>query len=318
LSCLTYWIVEQRLRFREHWAATLTLACALTLIAGAGYNIFDREGLEFRLKGSELQRVKFNITLSYQSQCRRDFKFAQNSFCLRGREDYPPTVALIGDSHAMTLYPGLGQYYAKRGENLVHFGIGGGIPFYGVERSVNGHVTESYSKLFASILDYISSDARIRTVILMNKALPEDPGREPLKWVLDPDNSDTLDIYGKAMANTLKKLVSARKQVIVIIDNPMMDFEPGTCIPRPSTLIPVRTPCAVSRAKYDAQSKFYRNKIEEILRDFPTVKRWDTAKYLCDALYCWAIKDGKMLYGGDGQHLTLAGSYWLADRFAPE
>ena len=316
LSCLTYVLVEKRVRYKTHWAATLSLACVLTLLAGIGFNIFDRDGLEFRLKGSELERVKFNTTLQYQTQCRRDFKFAEDSFCLRGSEDRPPTVALIGDSHAMTMFPGLGQYYAKHGENLVHFGKGGGIPFYDVERIIDGNVSEHYSKLFASILDYVCSEADIKTVILMNKSLRQ--GSEPLRYRLDPDNTDALDVYGKAMTRTVEKLISAGKQVIVISDNPMVDFDPGTCLARPSLGTAARSLCAVSRASYEAQTELYRNKIDEVLKRFPTVKRWDPANYLCDAQNCWASKDGKMLYGRDGQHLTIAASYWLADHFAPQ
>ncbi len=317
LACLSYWLVEKRVRLRKHWAAAPGLACALMLIAGAGYNVFDREGLEFRLKGSELQRVKFNVTLQYQTQCRRDFKFAQNAFCLRGSEDRPPTVALIGDSHAMTLYPGLGHYYAAHGENLVHFGIGGGIPFYGVERIVDGKVTDYYAKLFTSVLDYVSNDAGIKTILLMNRAVWENPSDDLLRYELDPGNTDTLAIYGEAMAHTLEKLLAARKEVVVVIDNPMMDFAPGSCVPRPSGLAPVRMPCALPRATYDRRTHLYREKVEDVLRRFPDVKRWDLADSLCDSQYCWAMKDGTMLYGRDGQHLSITASYWLADHFAP-
>ncbi len=314
LSCSTYWLVEKRLRYLEHWGATLSLALVLVSLAGVGYDIFYREGLEFRLKGSELARVKFNITLQYQTQCRRDFPFAANAFCLRGSENAPPTVALLGDSHAMTLYPGLGQYYADRGENLVHFGIGGGIPFYGVERIVDGKVTNYYAKLFGQVLDYVSNDPRIKIVILMNK----EPENQPLRYELDPANTQVYEVYGEAMAHTLARLVSAKKRVIVFLDNPMVNFDPGSCITRVAGIAPARPLCAIPRQQYEAESRLYRSKVEEVVKRFPSVELWDPAQYLCDARYCWARKDGKMLYGKDGQHLTIEASYWLAERFFPQ
>jgi peptidoglycan/LPS O-acetylase OafA/YrhL len=318
LSCLTYWLVEKTLRVRRHWTVLLGMCFTLSVLAGGGYNIFEREGLEFRLKDSELQRVKFGVTLHYQTQCRRDFKFAESSLCMRGSEDRPPTVALIGDSHALNLYPGLGDYFHRHGGNLVLFGAGGGVPYFGIERVVNGQLTDSYAKLYASIFDYVSHEQSIETVILASKAVWSNGERYALKYDLDPANSDTLDIYGKAMARTLKALLAAHKEVVIVIDNPMLDFDPGTCIPRPSSQVPARTPCALPREQYEREMRLYRKKTEEILARFPEVKRWDLAKQLCDDRYCWAIRDDKMFYARDGHHLTVAGSYWLAERFKPE
>jgi hypothetical protein len=296
---------------------TASLAAVLALIAGAGYNVYSRDGLEWRLKGSELQRVKFNTTLQYHRQCRRDFEFARDSFCLRGNDHAPPTVALIGDSHAVTLYPGLGQYYAERGENLVNFGIGGGIPFYGVERYVRGRVTQGYSTVYAPALDYVTRDPNIKTILLMAKAVSYGSNDDGLRYVPEPELTDSIEVFGKAMAETLRRLQPSGKQIVFILDNPMVDFDPASCFQRPHSA-PPRAPCAVSRALYEKRSRAYRQKVEEVLARFPGVKRWDPMRYLCDKELCWAIKDGKVLFGRDGQHLTLAGSHWLASRFAPE
>ena len=317
LACLTYGLLEKRIRVKKHWAVTAALACVLSVTAGAGYEAFRRDGLEWRLKGSELERVKFNTTLQYHRQCRRDFAFAANAFCLRGRDDRPATVALIGDSHAMTLYAGLGEYYARRGENLVHFGIGGGIPFYGVERFVDGRVTDYYAKLYASALDFAASDARIGTVILMAKAVNYDSRDDALRYLPEPTLSGSIDVFGKAMARTLERLVAAKKRIIFVLDNPMLDFDPATCFQRPYGA-PPREPCAIPRSLYEKRSKAYREKVSEVLARFPQVKRWDPAQYLCDQRLCWAVRDGKVLYGRDGQHLSLAGSHWFAGRLLPD
>ena len=318
LACLTYWLLEKRIRVRKHWLVTASLACVLSVIAGAGYEAFRRDGLEWRLKGSELARVKFNTTLQYHRQCRRDFKFAENAFCLRGRDDRPATVALIGDSHAMTLYAGLGEYFEKRGENLVHFGIGGGIPFYGVERYVNGKVTDYYSKLYAAALDFAAGDARVGTVILMAKAVNYGSHDDALRYVSEPRLSDSMDVFGKAMARTLERLVATKKRVIFVMDNPMLDFDPATCFQRPYGNAPVRTPCAIPRALYEKRSAPYREKVAQVLARFPQVRRWDPAKVLCDDRLCWATRDGKVLYGRDGEHLSLAGSHWFAGRLSAD
>lgn len=317
LSYLTYELVERRLRFREHWTVTFALTLSLALIAAISHNIFDRDGLQFRLKGSELQRVKFNITLSYQEQCRSDFPFAASSFCLRGSEDTEPTVALIGDSHAQSLYQGLGSMYESQGENLVNFGAGGGIPLYGVERINNGDIS-GYGNIFGPAFDYALSNPHIHTIILMNKSVSADRKMDSLRYDLSPETIDPLDVYGKALANTLEKLLAAHKQVIFVIDNPLMDFDPAACVPRPSGLGDVKQPCAIPRNRYEQEAGPYRRKIQAVLSNYPKVRVWDLAKHLCDDEYCWAMKDGQMLYNRDGTHLSVMGSRWLAERFSPE
>ncbi|WP_425527259.1 SGNH hydrolase domain-containing protein [Xylella fastidiosa] len=49
----------------------------------------------------------------------------------------------------------------------------------------------------------------------------------------------------------------------------------------------------------------------KVLKDYPSVKVFDAAAQLCDSQWCWAIKDGKMLYRDD-DHLSLDGSRLMA------
>lgn len=316
-SYLTYFLIEKRVRFRKHKAITPALISSLVLISAVAFNIFDRDGLQFRLKGSELQRVKFNATLSYQDRCRKDFPFAASSFCLRGSEETEPSIALIGDSHAQSLYQGLVALYAGRGENLVNFGAGGGIPLYGVER-VAGEGISNYGAIFEPAFDYVLKSPYIKTVILMNKAISPDRTVEPLNYRYAKDENDPIAIYGAALSDTAKRVLAAHKELVIVIDNPLMDFDPATCVPRPSSVTAVRQPCAIPRAKYEAEAGPYRKKVEEVARRYPSVKIWDMAKLLCDEQFCWAMKDGKMLYNRDGTHLSVLGSRWLAEHFSPE
>jgi hypothetical protein len=48
-----------------------------------------------------------------------------------------------------------------------------------------------------------------------------------------------------------------------------------------------------------------------VLKDFPAVQVFDAAAQLCDAKWCWAMKDGKMLYRDD-VHLSSDGSRYIA------
>jgi hypothetical protein len=53
--------------------------------------------------------------------------------------------------------------------------------------------------------------------------------------------------------------------------------------------------------------------VKRVLQDFPQVKLWDSTLELCDGEYCWAMKDGVLLYR-DAVHLSVAGSLFMGAR----
>ena len=69
--------------------------------------------------------------------------------------------------------------------------------------------------------------------------------------------------------------------------------------------------CRMNRQDFDRDAKLYRDLVLNVLKDYPNVKVFDTAKELCDENYCYAKKDEKMLYR-DAVHLSLYGSDLIA------
>jgi hypothetical protein len=53
--------------------------------------------------------------------------------------------------------------------------------------------------------------------------------------------------------------------------------------------------------------------VSDIQRNAP-LNTFDPLPFLCDDQWCYAVKDGKVLYS-DHQHLTLDGSMFFADKF---
>ncbi len=69
--------------------------------------------------------------------------------------------------------------------------------------------------------------------------------------------------------------------------------------------------CNFARSTFAQDSQDYRDLVFKVLKDFPSVQTFDAAAQLCDDKWCWAMKDGKMLYRDD-VHLSLEGSRYLA------
>jgi hypothetical protein len=135
-----------------------------------------------------------------------------------------------------------------------------------------------------------------------------------------PEISDFHEIFKIGMKDTIDKLLAKHKKVIFILDNPELGFNPQSCIDtRPLRLtnkVRVRVPCAVSRQDFDERNREYRELVFSVLKDFPAVHILDVAEAFCDDKWCWAMKDGKMLYRDD-DHLSLQGSELVGQKLVP-
>lgn len=333
LAWLTYQLLEKYVRKNKSWFVTFTLLIIMLLIAGAGFNIYSRDGLGFRHKQieSQLEPLKWDEKdLNRQSDCLRDFKkLGMEGYCLRS-STAPISVALIGDSHANHLFYGLERFYSRLGQGLINLGSGGCPPFYDLE-SRNKKVGEVCQGKMNYVLDYVVSSPSIKTVVLSGSSIQytsgDGPGNEMREGDFELRSIDggataqrNVEIFGRAMDQTLSRLQHAGKDVVFAIDIPEMGFDPRACFASSFMKLTHRlpkTPCATVKQDVVSRSQIYRAKVTEILNRFPSVKRWDPADYLCDEQYCWAVIDGKAIYR-DAAHLSLEGSLYLGDHFSPK
>jgi lysophospholipase L1-like esterase len=161
----------------------------------------------------------------------------------------------------------------------------------------------------------------ISTVILAGRAVTDINKKSfiPQKTAIsffhstEEENNPYL-IFEKGMKKTLQRLTQAQKHIIFIFDIPELEFEPVACINRPWRLNGqmAKFPCAVPRTLVDSRHQKYREIVTQILSEFPDVKVLDPLSVLCDEMYCWAIKENKMLYR-DNNHLNEVGAVYLSD-----
>lgn len=329
LAYATYWLVEKRLRFREHWTVAVGLLTSLIAVGVIGYQVYLHDGYVERRPSAE--RIARNVgsfawdrVWNRQTACTEKFGKEFQQYCAINDITQPPTVALIGDSNANHFYPGLAKAYANSNENLLHLGQGGCPAFFGVN-AVLGEVDLHCENTRDKALSLAIETHSIRTVVLSMMGTGYATGRRAINNDQDfihinyPRNSSLsgpLAILEDAMRVTLRKLVGAGKEVVFIIGTPMLDFDPGTCVdarPWRMTAARLKTPCAIPQKEVEALSADYRNMTIRVLQEFPGVKVWDTARELCDGTYCWAMKDGTLLYR-DSVHLSEAGSLFMGER----
>ena len=109
------------------------------------------------------------------------------------------------------------------------------------------------------------------------------------------------------MKRTVDFLTSHGKKVLFVLDNPLLPFEPNSCMKRPFSL--TNHNCSFNRDIYDKNEayKAYNQAVKEIASTYSNVQYIDLSNLLCDDKNCHAIMNNDILYADSG-HTNLRGS----------
>jgi peptidoglycan/LPS O-acetylase OafA/YrhL len=224
------------------------------------------------------------------------------------------TMAILGDSHANHFSVGLYAYAKKHGDGVRVYSYGGCAPIYGAD--IVGGPGGKCKDLVTPAIDEIAASSALRMVVIafngtgyMNSARGVTLSHPNLP------SADNNTVFSAGLRATLAKLTAAGKQVVLLTDNPPLNFHPRNCLmARVFSSQPARPHCAAERSWVDSTTQQYRDILYGAAREFSGVRVFDTYPVLCDALYCYAKKDTHLLYA-DTTHLTREGSLRFAGRF---
>jgi hypothetical protein len=346
LATLTYWLVEKPLRYGGRGALKASaLSLALALIGYIGYNAFERDGLVFQLKEETIKALKNHESLlneknlpwnpeNQEPACKNRYPFTENGYC-RINRDERPSIVVLGDSHSVSLYPGLVEVLAQT-SNPPTVAVLGGSACVGF-RDVSSYQrnTPEGDRICRNLINQaldVAKSPSVKTVLIVSRGplyisgkgfAPDDFADERwhdriITYPPRPQLTSYAEIWELAMGSTLTELTAAVKRVIFVLDNPELGFDLKTCVDvRPFRISPkVRYPCAVSRQAFDERNREYRALVTKVLRKFPQVVLVDAAKPFCDDKWCWAMRDGKLLYHDD-EHVSLDGARLIAREIIP-
>lgn len=320
LAWVTWRFVEQPVRLaRNGKAVAIVLAALMGMVGAAGYFVFANDGFPARPALAGMSE-NYEATKGFHeddpvshAQCMESLKApGPIRYCnLSGAT--PPRIAIIGDSHGRALFKGLKDDLAARNESLLQ--IGGRLYLDLLIHARGNDFERNVSLGGVKATQFVSDAPSIETVIMVShgdKWLRPDPNFV-FQMVSRPDVTDRREIFETVMRTTLNSLVANRKEIVFVIDNPTLSFDPRACLDvRPIRLIQkTMSPCAMSRTQYEKDASDYRDLVFGVLKDYPTVKIFDAAARLCDDTWCWASKDGKILYT-DQHHLSPAGARLLS------
>ncbi len=196
--------------------------------------------------------------------------------CYQSSLSTPPTVALVGDSHAETLFYGLASVSP---DNFVYF-IQNALP------------VPSSGPQFAKILQYVENSEEIETVIISawwaGRGIPEEE-----------------------LGAELSRLVEAGKRVFITDDNPSFSTRAEVC--KFEVVLSSRdseNDCVSPRNSADGVSE--ARAIQALADSIPGVAIIRTYEEFCEQDVCSMLSDSGDLLYRDKNHLNLEGSLLIS------
>ena len=304
LAWLTYRLLERPLRGTGHGRAKVVVltAAMLALASTAGW-LYKRDGLPQRASvvDNALQQKDLILVedVANAAACKKRYGFESlYEYCLMNDPGRDPTVVMVGDSHAYHISAGLLKYYHSQGENLLYMGTR--VPYVGLPVG-----DDPYQKATPPMMKLALTLPGIKTMIISTASKLSNADAEGLKLVA-------------ALRETLRQSLADGRQVILVYDVPMLDFEPRACIGRAG--VPnskTSTGCAMDRKVFDRAVAQHNIALQALLKEFPQVQLFDTAAPLCDANRCNAMIGNMMMYR-DTHHLSYRGDLYMGELFAKQ
>ncbi|MFZ6693378.1 SGNH hydrolase domain-containing protein [Undibacterium sp. SXout20W] len=225
-----------------------------------------------------------------------------------------PSIAIIGDSHASMLFYGVAEALKNDERGVVNLG---GRLFVDVATYPIGNTFEmDVYRGGIQATKFVAQEKTIDTVVLASRAPSsfDTDDHNVFALISDPTITDRKRVWEIGLRKTLDQFYGTKKEIIFFLDIPDLDFDPYLCV-RPLSLSSKKENCAVPAADYRTRFSAYRGLVESVLKDYPKVKVFDAAAYLCDQNWCRARVNGAVAYG-DRDHLSVEGSRYIGNELA--
>lgn len=305
-----------RRKYRKNGKIGLILLALLVVVGLGGHFVMLKKGLPARidqasaLKGWEAPGINADVARAAPFfPDWKNYTDAPNQAALEA-PPHQTDLAIIGDSHAQQLYAGLKDLLDEK--NIAVFPASGQAPYLGVATLTEN--MSNYRKNGFHLIDQafntVINNPRIKTVILAHN--PECSIGDAID-LAKPEDKDINAIMERAMRKTLRALQKANKKVILVLDNPALNFDPASLAQRPINFSNQANNRVISRKDAEANPAriWYNALCKKMAAEFDNVKLIDLFDAFCDADYCRATIDGKPLYW-DRTHLTNFGSHIAA------
>jgi hypothetical protein len=239
-------------------------------------------------------------------------------------------IALIGDSHAAALAPGLRAVAKEQGYDLFVFTKTSCPPMSTVTRFMPNHPghDRQCAAFNASVMDILAKHQEIRTVVMTGYwSAPLIEAAEGSRYTLvgapaPADREENKAMLKAGLAEQVDALHALGKSVVVLQDVPIFDVDPVAVVLRQE--IPARNALAdalgaepgslsvlSASVRFAGQIEAAHAVVSAAIGSNDSVALIDPKHFLCDRTGCEFVSDHRVLYV-DNQHLSPAGAAIVA------
>jgi len=328
---LTYKYIEPLRYFRK---STPYLILVLVSIGLVGVYIDKEKGLSGRASVDYLAglSIQFHRTPAKDSICTQYASSKLKTqllfdYCRAQNVNLDKLIAIIGDSHAHVLFPGMAEIANKYGYGALLIANSSCPTLIGFMEGRNEKDVKICQDKIKQILKILKEDKRITKVVMATRGPVyihgEVAGKFTSKSVAESllaqnkkeKNNLTYDDYFSGYRSTIKKIESMEhiNNIYYMIENPELDFLPKEVVPRPYDVFGISANRnTMDRKLYLKRMSVYRWYVENI--KFSKLVLLDPIDALCDKDNCMSFKNGKFLYADD-DHFSVYGSFYIAKFF---
>jgi peptidoglycan/LPS O-acetylase OafA/YrhL len=236
-------------------------------------------------------------------------------------------VAILGDSHGRSIFPGLAEKLAGQGIGTLLLASTLCPPLDGTTVGVTDDRRNECARQTEQELAVVEAKPEIRRVVISTRGPlyitgsgfgVVDQQQRPTRIVslavdaAGGEPPDSLVAFREGLRRTAQRLTRSGRQVSYLLEVPELGFQPVGCVERPHWIRPAQG-CEVTRRDVDERQSAYRAMVRELESQAPGFTVLDPFPLLCDSLRCRAA-DGETLLYEDDDHLSIAGSRLLAAR----
>lgn len=320
LAWMTYRFVETPLRHRQGRAVVAGLILAMAALLAAAGAVMALNGLPARLPAELSQAYQNNQRqLEWQNAdqaCLSDLNLPHEAldgqlvFCRTTAPIDQATVAILGDSTANALFPGMATLaQARPGQQVINIGNGSCPPFLGVEGLAPWN--RQCAAITQAAYQRVMTSPKIHTVVMSLAAWDLDKVGLP-GVASDAPAAQRHQAMQRVAMDSIHALKTAGKRVILAYDTPNLGVLPMSCISRPLGLNGKQ--CARTEAQLEHRQPYLSHWdaiLQPLRQDVCIFSPSSAMRSEADGLYRVQTPDGTLLLR-DTHHLSMAGSLMVA------
>jgi len=328
LAALTYRYIELPIRYalgvrQAVWGLGSTMmvlfVVSLSVLASNGFP--DRSAVS-HWKVAEAQMKRDPAT---DESCLSLFPIGDAPVYCRQHQPMEQMIAVVGDSHAHVLFPGISEIAASKGYGTILLANSGCPPLVGavIGRNANEKIKCMHS--IDRILNALDVDKRIVAVVLATRGpqyitgtgfgpveanynYPPIAAKEAIEGTssLTPE-----EVFARGIRLFISRINQRGIPVVYLLQVPELGVPAQSCVRRPLTLTSSATGCQVSTKVHEERMRTYRALIANLELDQKLFLAIDPKPVFCDRTTCSGVRNDQLLYADDN-HLSILGSKTVA------